>query len=42
MTQRDIVDFLINLDSELKATYEFYQSILYAITVRNVDAFNLA
>ena len=42
MSQRDIVDFLINLDPELKATYDFYQSILYAITIRSVDAFNLA
>ena len=31
MTQSDIVDYLINIDEELKETYEVYQNILYAI-----------
>ena len=31
MTEADIVDFLINLDDELKQTYITYQDILYAL-----------
>ena len=31
MTQSDIVDYLINIDEELKETYNIYQNILYAI-----------
>ena len=31
MTEADVVDFLINLDDELKQTYLTYQDILYAL-----------
>lgn len=31
MTEKDVVDFLVNLDSELKQTYFIYQDILYAL-----------
>ena len=31
MTQKDIVDYLINTNEELKQTYEVYQNILYAL-----------
>ena len=30
MTTTDVVDFLINLDNELKETYWLYQDLLYA------------
>ena len=35
MTQKDIVDYLINTIEELKQTYEVYQNILYAIQNNN-------
>lgn len=35
-TQRMIIDWLLSQDEELKATYKFYQDILYAIKNRNV------
>ncbi len=31
MTQSDVVNYLINIDKELLATYEVYQNILYSI-----------
>ena len=31
MTEADVVDYLVNLDSELKQTYLVYQDILYAL-----------
>ena len=31
MTQSDVVDYLINIDEELKETYNTYQNLLYAI-----------
>ena len=31
MTQKDVVDYLINTNEELKQTYETYQNILYAL-----------
>ena len=35
MTQKDVVDYLINTSEELKQTYEVYQNILYAIQNNN-------
>lgn len=34
-TEADIVDFLINLDDELKQTYLIYQDLLYAFKNKN-------
>lgn len=35
MTQSDIVDYLINIDKELKQTYLIYQDILYSFKANN-------
>ncbi len=35
ITQADIVDFLINIDTELKDTYLIYQDILFAFKTKN-------
>ena len=35
MTEADVVDFLVNLDDELKATYLVYQDLLYALKHKN-------
>ena len=35
MTEVDIVNFLINLDDELKSTYILYQDLLYALKHKN-------
>ena len=35
MTEADIVDYLINLDDELRQTYLVYQSILHALKEKN-------
>lgn len=35
MTEVDIVDYLLELGSELKASYNLYQSILYALQNKN-------
>ena len=35
MTQSDVVDYLINIDEELKETYNIYQNLLYAIKNNN-------
>ncbi|MBQ8892004.1 MAG: ISL3 family transposase [Bacilli bacterium] len=37
MTESDVVDFLINLDDELKQTYIIYQNILHALKNKNYD-----
>lgn len=37
MSQRDIVDYLINQDEELNNTYELYQQILCAIKTKNIN-----
>ena len=37
MTEADIVDFLINLDGELKQTYLIYQDLLYSLKNKNYD-----
>ena len=35
MTESDVVDFLINLDDELKQTYLVYQDLLYSLKNKN-------
>ena len=42
ISQQEIIDFLLALDPELKATYDFYQTIKQAIKLRNFDAFHHA
>lgn len=42
LSQQDILDFLLALDPELRATYDFYQTIKQAIHLRNFDAFHHA
>ena len=37
MTTTDVVDFLINLDSELKETYCLYKDLLYAFKKNDYD-----
>ena len=39
MREIDIVHFLVELDPELKATYELYQSLLTALNRKDPDAF---
>ena len=42
MTPFDIVESLLSLAPELRATYDFYQTIKQAIKLRNFDAFHHA
>ena len=37
MTEADVVDFLVNLDDELKQTYLIYQDLLYSLKNKNYD-----
>lgn len=37
MTETDVVDFLVNLDDELKQTYSIYQDLLYFLKYKNYD-----
>ena len=37
MTTTDVVDFLVNLDNELKETYILYQDLLYSFKKNNYD-----
>lgn len=37
MTETDVVDYLVNLDVELKETYLVYQDLLYALKKKNYD-----
>ena len=37
ITESDIVNFLINLDDELKNTYLVYQDLLFALKIKNFD-----
>ena len=37
MTENDVVNFLINLDDELKQTYLVYQDLLYSLKYKNYD-----
>ena len=40
MTESDVVDFLINLDDELKQTYLVYQDLLYSFKTKNYSLLN--
>ncbi len=40
MTETDVVNFLINLDDELKQTYLVYQDLLYSLKYKNYDLLN--
>ena len=40
MCLRDIVDYLLAQDEELKNTYELYQSLLFAIETKNENLLN--
>ena len=40
MIEVDVVDFLINLDDELKQTYLIYQDLLYALKKKNYSLLN--
>ena len=40
MTTTDVVDFLIDLDNELKETYWVYQDLLHAFKKNNFDLLN--
>ena len=37
MTEADVVNFIINLDNELKETYLVYQDLLYSLKNKNYD-----
>lgn len=37
MTETNVVDFLVNLDDELKQTYSIYQDLLYCLKYKNYD-----
>ena len=39
MTEVDVVNYIIDQNAELKATYELYQSILYALQRRDYELF---
>lgn len=38
ITDKQIVDYLVNLDQEFKDTYEYYQDIMNAIEIKNKDS----
>ena len=40
MTEADVVNYLLNLDEELKQTYLIYQDILYALKNKNYNLLN--
>lgn len=40
ISQYEIVEFLLSLDEELKATYDFYQDVLFSIKHRKFNFFN--
>ena len=42
ISQQEIIDFLLALDPELKATYDFYQTIKQTIKLHNFEAFHHA
>ena len=41
MTQSDVVNYLININEELKATYETYQNILYSLKHNKINELEL-
>ena len=40
MREIDILNFLLDLSPELKATYELYQDLLFALQTKNLDRLN--
>ena len=40
MREIDILNFLLDLSPELKATYELYQDLLFALQTKNLTRFN--
>lgn len=42
ISQQEIIDFLLALDPELKATYDFYQTIKHTIKLYNFEVFHHA
>lgn len=36
MSQKDIVNYIVNKDKELKISYDLYQDMIYAIRIRNI------
>ena len=41
MTQSDVVNYLININEQLKATYEIYQNILYSLKYNKINELEL-
>ena len=39
MTEVDVVNYLLSQDKELKETYDFYQSVLYALQRKDYQLF---
>jgi Transposase and inactivated derivatives len=42
LSEREIVEYLLSLDDDLKSTYELYQDIIYAISYKNIDGLEKA
>ncbi len=40
MREMDILNFLFDLNPELKATYDLYQDLLFVLQTKNFDRFN--
>ena len=40
MCEIDILNLLLDLSAELKATYDLYQDLLFAIQMKNIDCLN--
>lgn len=40
MREIDILNFLLNLSPESKATYDFHQDLLFAIQTKKIDRLN--
>ncbi|MCU7198010.1 transposase [Turicibacter sanguinis] len=40
MREIDILNFLLDLSPELKATYDLYQDLLFALQIKNLERFN--
>ena len=40
MTQREVVDYLLTIDEELRDSYIFYQNLLFAIHQKKPDLFS--
>ena len=40
MTEVNVVDYILSQNEELKATYEVYQALLFAVKNKNIDIFD--